>query len=295
MAETITTIENGQGGCCICCKADSDKTCYCGCCPCVPAGSLTFSVIDCSITYGGVPAGTGCTQCAKDWSFTLTKQDTECIVHTVGDIHGQGEITCSTCLNEYDGTPPAGATYNEVWGYSGTVCGGSCESDSPPAKEESCGGMCIRASLCCCKTGVPETEEYTTDEHPCPVTTAASCPTSTGTPCSQNCFWFGMSAYECYDIDGDGVVDSPCSPCAAVQPSFGPLIPGSLFGGGGYHCFNPPITGQCGTDEKPFMLAYEGTFPIACDCQTGNITYAFGGAVSSYDPVQMTIKVLIHE
>ena len=297
MAETTTTIENGQGDCCICCKAGT-KTCYCGCCPCVPTSDLTFSVLDCYVTVGGVSQP--CGACADSWTFTLTKQDTECIVHTVGDIDGQGTISCTPCANEYD--DHLSDPYPEAWGFSGTVCGGTldCSTTDPPFESASCGGMALRASLCCCKTGIPETEEYTTDEHPCPMVTASNCNGShqmEDAPCSMDCFWFGMSTWEKYDIDSTPGNDSPCSPCAAVQPAFGPVIPGSLFGGGAGTCFTI-VSGQCQsstTPNKPFMLAVRGQFMIACDCQTGLVGYGFGGVVTSYSPVQMTIDALIHE
>ena len=294
MPETTKTFQNGNGGCCICCTPA--KTCYCGCCPCVPAGSLTFSVLDCYVTVGGVSQS--CGACADSWTFQLAKQDTECIVHTVGiDDDGYGEITCSPCINtEYR---EANTAYNEAWGFSGTVCG-DCSTTNPPFESASCGGMALRASLCCCKTGIPETTQYTTDDHPCPMVTASNCNGDyqmEDAPCSMDCFWFGMSTWEEYNIDSAPGNDSPCSPCAAVQPAFGPVIPGSLFGGGAGTCFTI-VSGQCHsstTPNKPFMLAVHGQFMIACDCQTGLVEYGFGGAVTNYSPVQMTIDALIHE
>jgi len=298
-------IQNGVGGCCICCKPEG-KTCYCGCCPCVPDGDLTFSVYDCSISYGG--ASYECSSCADGWTFTLSKRDTECIVHTVGiPDDGYGAVTCSPCdETEYRGasTVPAGATYNEAWGFSGTVCG-DCNTTDPPFESSNCDGMALRASLCCCKTGIPESStEYTTDDHPCPMDTASNCTTIT-MPCSMECFWFVMSTWEKYDIDPSPGKDSPCSRCAAVQPAYGPLVPGELFGGAG-KCFT--ITSYTDTEgglsqckspssdpPKPFMLGVEASFPIACDCQTGLVGYGYGGVITSYSPVQMTIKALITE
>lgn len=311
MPETTTTIENGQGGCCICCKAGT-KTCYCGCCPCVPDGDLTFSVLDCNITYGGVTYPNGCGDCAEGWTFTLTKRDTECMVHTRGisnDSPDIGAITCSPCsATEYTGTPrptpplplPLIGTepYPEAWGFSGTVCD-NCET-SDDFESDECDGMALRASLCCCKTGIPEGSvvNYPLSEHPCPMVTASNCNTVEDSKCSMDCFWFGMSTWEKYDIDGDGVKDSPCSNCAAVQTSFGPLVPGSLFGGEGGTCFGV-TSGQCSSLEdgvwRPFMIAVTGSFMIACDCQTGLIGHGFGGTITSYDPVLMQITALIHE
>ena len=298
MAETITTIENGQGGCCICCKAGT-KTCYCGCCPCVPTSDLTFSVLDCQMLVPGEPSSRSCEGCIDSWTFQLAQQPTECIVHTIGDSNGEGEIgSCAICGNEYNSHSDTTDDYPEAWGYSGLVCDDECSTASPPFNDTSCGGMAIRASLCCCKTGIPETEEYTTDEHPCPMVTASTCNTVEDATCSMNCFWFGMSAYEDYDIDGDSVMDSPCSPCSAVQTYFGGtpgiLVPGDVAR---QICFSMG-TGQCHsstTPHKPFMLAFESSFTIKCDCHTGLVTKDFFGNAVSYSDITINLTALIHE
>ena len=299
MAEHIREIKNGEGACCICCEPGG-KTCYCGCCPCVPAGSLTFSVLDCQMSVPGEPTSRSCEGCIDGWTFQLAQQPTECIVHTIGDSNGEGEIGgCAICGNEYNSHSDTTDDYPEAWGYSGLVCDNECSTATPPFEDTSCGGMAIRASLCCCKTGIPEdSTEYSEDDHPCPMVTASTCNTVEDAPCSMNCFWFGMTAYEDYDIDGVGGVDSPCSPCSAVQTYFGGtpgiLVPGDVAR---TICFSM-VTGQCQsstTPNKPFMLAVNSSFTIKCDCHTGVITYNYLGNPASYSDITINLTALIHE
>ena len=296
MPETTKTFQNGNGGCCICCTPA--KTCYCGCCPCVPAGPLTFSVLDCTMLVPGEPAARQCEGCIDGWTFQLAQQPTECIVHTIGDSNGEGGIGgCAICGNEYNSHSDTTDDYPEAWGFSGTVCG-DCSTTNPPFESASCGGMALRASLCCCKTGIPESTVYTTDEHPCPMVTASTCKTVEDATCSMNCFWFGMTAYEDYDIDGDSVMDSPCSPCSAVQTYFGGT-PGMIVPGDVQRqiCFSM-VTGQCYSSTIPnnkFMLAFESSFTIRCDCHTGLVTKDFFGNAVSYSDIAINLTALIHE
>ena len=114
----------------------------------------------------------------------------------------------------------------------------------------------------------------------------------------MDCFWFGITAYEDYDIDGDSVMDSPCSPCSAVQTYFGGtpgiLVPGDVAR---TICFSM-VTGQCHsstTPHKPFMLAFESSFTIKCDCHTGLVTKDFFGNAVSYSDITINLTALIHE
>lgn len=275
---------NNEASCCYCGCAE----CYCNCCACYPTGSLTFSMIECSIdSLTSAWTGRDCESCGT-WEFDLAKDSSICYYHT------SGAGGCSSCTSEYAG---ASKIYPEAWSFSGTVCG-DCTTADPPMVSDTCGGMCVRASLCCCKTGIYSATLPAEDR-----TCAVSSPVSCGTPpsgdyaCDMGCFWFQMSAYECYDIDGDGVNDSPCSPCAAYDRSFGPDVPGSLFTSEAGVCLNV-ISGQCSNPNasppKKFMAVVEGSFQIACDCQSGEILNP-GTPGATYQPVNMNFQGLITE
>ena len=278
--------------CCVCCG-----DCYCKCCSCPVEGSLDFDMVECFYTKVGVPSTQYDCDC-DDWSFTMTQAPDMCYVHTSGG-------GCSPCDGEYQGsafgpggTLPYDPNYTEAWGWSGVICD-DCTNESPPADQSSCGGMTIKASLCCCKTGI----QSSADGHPCPLDTPPSCQATPptvypgGTLCSLDCFWFEITPWWTYYINGGAVPDSPCSRCAAFPAGGGGgggLIPGSLQD----RISMIPISGQCGCNTcsptKKFMLLVSGTFTINCDCQTG-VYQSFGGGGGSVTPVMMTLVGLISE
>ena len=278
--------------CCVCCE-----DCYCKCCSCPVEGSLDFDMVECFYTKVGVPSTQYDCDC-DDWSFTMTQAPDMCYVHTSGG-------GCSPCDGEYQGsafgpggTLPYDPNYTEAWGWSGVICD-DCTNESPPADQSSCGGMTIKASLCCCKTGIYSSAPG----HPCPLDTPPSCQATPptvypgGTLCALDCFWFEITPWWTYYINGGAVPDSPCSRCAAFPAGGGGgggLIPGSLQD----RICMVPISGQCGCNTcsptKKFMLLVSGTFTINCDCQTG-VYQSFGGGGGSVTHVMMTLVGLISE
>ena len=258
--------------CCSCCTAPPAGTpgvpiganidsCYCNCCACVPTEPLCFEMINCRIQGGGGGGGGSPCMC-DDFSFTMDKSPAMCYYHTDGELNPGGAL-CTVCLAEYQ-DQPTGA-YIEAWGFSGTVCG-DCTTSSPPMSGSDCDGMCITASLCCCKTGIQVTGLPLGFDHPCPqlhpngpcATEGDGIVTGAGPlPCSSHCFWF--------EIEPCSV---PCSPCAYYTGTeeWPQLTEGSLSNN---NCANL-VSGQCkGTDGQKFMLLVEGEFLINCDCQTG--------------------------
>ena len=282
----------GNGSCCSC----PCSNCYCNCCSCYPETDLTFSMISCSIdSVTSSWTGRDCETCdGNAWEFTLSRDPNICYYHS------SGAGGCTSCPDEYNQSvyPGPHRDYPEAWGFSGKICG-ECETDDPPMISDNCGGMCIRASLCCCKTGTYSEEWPPAEDRTCPVQSQNNCGTgpSGDYTCDMGCFWFQMSSYECYDIDGDGTNDSPCSPCAAVDNSFGPDIPVTLFTSEAGLCMNV-VSGQCknpnSDPEKKFMAVVKGTFQIACDCQTGEVLN-YGTPGVSYQPVNMHFQGLITE
>ena len=281
---------NNEASCCYCGCAE----CYCNCCACYPTGSLTFSMIDCSIDSIGYSwTGRDCQSCGT-WEFELAKDPSICYYHT------SGAGGCTSCTSEYNQTHHPGPyrDYPEAWSFSGKICD-DCTTADPPMLSDDCGGMCVRASLCCCKTGIYSETWPPSEDRTCAVSDSISCGTAPSGEytCDMGCFWFQMSAYECYDIDGDGVKDSPCSPGAAVDRSFGPDIPGSLFTSEAGVCLNV-VSGQCSNPNasppKKFMAVVKGSFQIACDCQTGEVLN-YGTPGVSYQPVNMHFQGLITE
>jgi hypothetical protein len=256
--------------CCMCCgvqSADGDS-CYCNCCACVPTGPLTFEMVRCEIRS---PMVKDCS--CTDFTFEMGKGSAQCYYHSDGEA-SPGGGGCTPCQDQYQ-NQPTGA-YIESWGFSGTVCG-DCTSSAPPMSGDDCGGMCITASLCCCKTGIV-TSGGGVPDHPCPIQSAETCSTAGNglasgvTPeslsCRMECFWFEIEPFNCYNIMGGGL-DSPCSPCAAYtgDASFPQTTPGSLSPA----ICHSIVSGQCAspTQNKKFMLMVEGSMNINCDCQTG--------------------------
>ena len=256
-------------------------------------------MIDCSVdSVSYTFTGRECDQCGDPptaWEFTLAQDPSICYYHTSGSH-------CTTCGNEYNQAVghPEGEykEYPEAWSFSGKICD-ECTTADPPMLSNSCGGMCVRASLCCCKTGIYSATWPAPEGRTCATQTEMVCGglTSGDYTCDMGCFWFQMSSYECYDIDGDGTNDSPCSQCAAYDRSFGPDVPGTLFTSEAGVCMNI-VSGQCqnpnSDPEKKFMAVVKGTFQIACDCQTGEIINP-GTPGATYQPVNMHFVGLITE
>ena len=290
--------------CCLCCgfrDAAGHAQCVCNCCACPYEGDLDFEMIYCSWTPVGTPGGAEDCMC-DDWSFTMTQAPDMCYVHTSGG-------GCSPCDDQYqgscfNGTDPDCLAYRpqyvEAWQWSGVVCD-TCTTDSPPANASDCGGMSIRVSLCCCKTGV----DSSATGHPCPLPegeflrcqpTGTVTPFTPGAACDLDCFWCMITPKDVYYINSGPLPDSPCSNCAAFPAAGGGggSTPGTLQ----QRICMIPISGQCGCDicdpQKKFMLMVSGTFTINCDCQTG-VYQSFGGGGGIVTPVMMTVVGLIQE
>ena len=297
-----TTYIGGHGPdaqeCCLCCGE-----CYCNCCACSYEGTLDFEMIECSWINPMNPTVVHECMC-DDWSFTMEHKPDMCYVHTSGG-------GCSPCYDEYQGhcftesCLPFNPDYTEAWGWSGVVCD-SCTTNSPPTNSSSCAGMGIKASLCCCKTGIPmDSDDPRRGEHPCPhpnfiPPNCQSTPPSvaSGNPlCSLDCFWFEITPEYTYYINGGSEPDSPCSSCAAF-PMGGGGGGGNIVGTLQDRICMIPVSGQCACTtcdpQKKFMLTVSGDFSISCDCQTG-IYQSFGGGGGSVTPVTMTVIGLISE
>ena len=262
--------------CCICCpKNRRGDSCYCNCCACPHEGDLCFEMVACQITY---PVVQDCS--CDDFKFTFKQRTDECYEHTAGGG------SCTQCESEYMGSPQKGTGLNgypEAWGFSGKVCTGCVTT----ATESNCSGMCITASLCCCRTGIEVTdsgEVIPPSDHPCPIAGRTRCLQGESNPpdgpytCHMKCFWFEMEPYNCYDSNDDGIADTPCSPCSwRDRPPW--LPPGTDAGFVGSPNCATIISGQCPCppckdDEgnpapKKFLMLVEGEMQINCDCQTG--------------------------
>ena len=219
----------GDDGCCICCC----KRAYPGCCPCVPAGDMCFEIIATN------------EPCATGMSFTMNKATDSCKTHrdTFSDY------LCLQCHSDL-GT----GVYPEMWGFTGTVCG----------------GMCVSASLCCCVTGAmaEPSEQTCCGDAQCsgyvPTGTMNKCVEDGKCPCRVGCFNFAISPFYCHDWDGDGFKDSVCD--KPLDPNTGQHI--------GQWTANSPatvISGQCASPKEgvKLMMLVEGDFTSACDCCTG--------------------------
>ena len=279
MGTTFIGIGPNHGNtCCSCCHppaqgdqpvSDNIDSCYCNCCACVPTGPLCFEMVACSIAGGGLDTSTPCM--CSGFSFTMDKGTEMCYYHSSGSANpGGGQ--CTVCPAEYTTQPTGG--YIEAWGFSGTVCS-DCTTSQPPMSGTDCGGMCITASLCCCKTGIQVTGalDY---EHPCPVQAPAQCASvghgmATGAgdfPCYSHCFWFEIEPYNCYTIGTASEPNSPCSICSTYTGEG--ELPQETVGTLSTNNCAELVSGQCmGSTGEKFMLLVEGEFLINCDCQTG--------------------------
>lgn len=219
----------GDDGCCICCCPAG----YSGCCPCVPDGNMCFDIIATNES------------CATGMSFELERSTNQCDTHQ--DVFP--DYLCMQC------TPEKGTgAYPEMWGYSGSVCG----------------GMCITASLCCCVTGALQdpTEQPCCDQTACtgfvPTGPMNPCFASGRCPCRVGCHQFAISPFYCHDFDGDGFKESMCD--KPLDPNTGDHI-------GRWTVSSPAtvVSGQCASPKQgtKFMLLVEGAFTSACDCCTG--------------------------
>ena len=178
MATTIGIGPRYGNNCCVCCdlgatpSVTAGDACYCNCCACPPQATLTFEMIACQV-QGNPTKPCDC----NDFTFEMQPRTAECYLHSDGVLNPGGAL-CTPCDGEYTSQPTG--SYIEAWGFRGTVCG-DCTTSVPPFSGDDCDGMCITASLCCCKTGVVVTGDlgYV---HPCPIESAVECSSLSADP-----------------------------------------------------------------------------------------------------------------
>lgn len=247
---------------CNCCAPQGMQPCTEGCCKCPPTGNICFDLLDCQAYYlkenpvtlidNWYPMDSCCT--GMD-SFTMTHELGYEICSLPGHAPSTTDFDGSTCLSTGTGAgQPSGTgvgSLPELWGFSGTVCGGCTTGPSrdpgadpesgwhdPHWKEESCGGMCLKASLCCCSSpfsggsgfGPPGGQGSRCAQ-------GASLPGRTGScECGVTCYKFTMAPWDCYELpntilcppaygsewappgtrSGDYFM-SACSPCSFLE------------------------------------------------------------------------------
>ena len=329
-------IEMKAEDCCVCCATHTPSRggdgCFCSCCPCPWTGCLEFSIIACKKTmwpstpYSGYdpPDVQGDCDCMSCFEIQLEPRIDECMYHW-GDDSPVG-LPATSCSAQFQAGERSAGTggFQEVWGFSGKMLGDEDCDDGPfgpPWLDEECEGQCTIMSLCCPRTGI--FCEDTTDpsygecaeDHPCPIKGASSqdiLPCLHGDPghewneimdpypehiCRWSCGCFVWSHYDCYDYTGDGVPDSPCSPCAAWTGMGGApvTVPGQV-GDWPSASVGAIVSGQCRNHNtgRKFMIMVHGWKVIQCDCQTGVQTMPYPGT-NSVSPVIMEYTGLFTE
>lgn len=220
MTVSIPIGPDGGNECCVCCGE-----CYYNCCACPCDQTLDFTIVRCydeSADANGDDDGV----CCLGMEFDMPQRPDESWLH----LQGGG---CAKLADNCYGTMNAGNKddFPETYGFSGRTCAYGCDMLSPPQHQTTCDGMCITASLSCCRT-----ESYPSCD--CNTTVLPYPPTNIGGPvCCLKCFTFEMRGFDCYcgeptdDDDGDcegqadctyiGISDdaaSPCSCCAKREP-----------------------------------------------------------------------------
>lgn len=215
--------------CCICCG-----DCYNNCCACPVGDNLKFTIVKCHVDNLGVDQAT---TCCEEMEFDLEQRVDECWYHRQpwrtlgGSCDDFVEACCWNAECDTDVTKGDSTVFPEMWGFSGLTCDDGCSWDSPPQHQASCDGMCITASLCCCKT-----EDTPIGPAGCQhVYNEPFGPQEPQNPaCKMTCFYFEMRGWEhgCYSTTDPPVGPapictyvpnctshcSPCSCCATREP-----------------------------------------------------------------------------
>ena len=269
---------------CNCCSPPGLPPCSPGCCKCPPSGDVCFDILDCQAYYLFEDPATlqdnwaPVDSCCTGMSFTLTHAlgYPMCIEpgHAPSTVDpGDG----STCLST--GTGPGMPTGTgtgelpELWGFSGTVCGDCTTGPSRPAgmnpmegwsppdaywRAEDCGGMCLKASLCCCKA--PYSGGSSIGQGNRCAGGAALPERSSDCACGVTCYKFTMAPFDCHELPKTLLCDvalgdeycqgetfmSACSPCSFLEgPSASSVHPEIL----------PPLCPYTGCDWNCGMFA----------------------------------------
>jgi hypothetical protein len=243
---------------CNCCSPQTMPPCTNGCCKCPPSGNICFDLLDCQAYYlaknpvtlidNWYPMDSCCT--GMD-SFTMTHENGYTLCREEGHAPSTTSVDGSTCLDTGTGPgQPTGTGTNslpELWGWSGTVCGDCTTGPSRPVDMDpmsgwedpywhasGCGGMCVKASLCCCTSPFSGGSGFgPPGGHGNRCAQGASQPGRTGScECGVTCYKFTMSPWECYDLPNTvlcppasgsqygpsgGTFPSACSPCSFLE------------------------------------------------------------------------------
>lgn len=234
-------------GGCSCCAFSGELPCSEGCCKCPCTGDVSFDILDCQAYYviedpltlqeNWAPIDSCCT----GMSFALEKR----LGYEICSITGHSPSTVSPggsgCLTTGTGAGmPTGTGIDslpELWGFTGTVCGGCQTGPSRPSganpmtgwhlphfAQETCDGMCLRASLCCCT--MPNSGISTGPGGGSRCGGAAGAPSTRKRDCrcSTTCYKFTMEPFDCHEIAESvicptmtGTFMAACSPCSYVE------------------------------------------------------------------------------
>lgn len=260
-------------GCgCNCCALEGQLPCSEGCCKCPGTGDLSFDILDCQAYYlaenpiDGIDNWYPIDSCCTGMTFGLTKKLGYEICSRTGHVPSTTDEAGNTCLTTGTGVgQPTGTgsdVLTELWGFKGTTCNG-CTSiaprEGPDANpltgwhephfaSETCDGMCLMASLCCCQSPTSGAS----------IGGGARCGGGADLPgrkkscrCSVTCYKFTMEPWDCHEIANSvicppqtGTFMSACSACSFLQ--------------------TPVVTGVIG--DLPPLPSYTGC--TSWDCNT---------------------------
>ena len=232
---------------CSCCSYLHQLPCTTNCCKCPSTGNLTFDIFDCqAYIYGedddGMEIWVPVDSCCTGMSFPLSHDLGYTICSMTGHVPGGLDEGGTGCLTTGEAPLPTGTgidVFPELWGFTGTVCGDCTTIDARTSPEDplsgwenphfstdECGGMCVRASLCCCPA--PNSGNGRCGAGGAAGTRNPKC------ECASPCYKFTMAPFECHDIDSgvicpgaSGTFKSVCSPCSFLEM---PTVTG-VFGG----------------------------------------------------------------
>ena len=241
---------------CNCCAPIGMPPCTKGCCKCPPSGNVCFDILDCQAYYLAENPATlmdnwyPLDSCCTGMSFTMTHELGYSVCNEVGHAPSTsvGGETCLTTGNG-PGQPTGTGTGElpELWGFSGTVCGDCTTGPSRPPgldpmsgwedaywKTDDCGGMCLKASLCCCASPFSGSSGVGP-----PGGAGSRCAQGAALPgrnskceCGVTCYKFTMAPWDCHEypntvlcppakgsvIGPSGVTfKSSCSTCSFLE------------------------------------------------------------------------------
>ena len=244
---------------CSCCALPDQQPCTSKCCKCPTTGDLSFDILDCQAyqvvedPFTLMETWEPVDSCCTGMLFTLQKNLGYLMCtqsgHTPSLVDDDGN-SCLTTGDENSGRPTGTGTgvLQELWGFSGTVCDtcttGPKRTDTtlpvmddwhiPTWHQEECGGMRVKASLCCC-------EEPTSGFGTIGIGHGSQCggdallpDRSSNCRCASMCYKFTMGPAYCHELPYSvlclpqtGTFMSVCSPCSFLE---GPTNTGVIGG-----------------------------------------------------------------